>query len=102
MLKFLLSKQVVLFLKRNSSSLEVALFEIQVMVPLISAPRQCDQWCAVLFLCLPAGRAHVPAGFLPMVIISENLLSVPHVLCVKMQTKHASPDELMEKNPRKN
>lgn len=55
-------------------------------------PRQRDQRCTVLFLSLPAGKAPVPAGFLPTAIILPSFLSVPHVRCVKMQTKRTSPD----------
>lgn len=70
----------------------LALFQIQVMMPHVSAQRQHDQQCTVFILSLPVVIAAVPAGSLPSALSLASSLSMPHILGAKMQTKHAGPD----------
>lgn len=67
-------------------------------MPHVSAQRQRDQRCTVLFPSLPAGAAAVPAGSLPSALFLASSLSVPRILGTKMQTKHAGPDLRVGRN----
>lgn len=70
----------------------IVLFQIQVMMPHVSALRQHDQQHTVFILSLPVVIAAVPAGSLPSACSMASSLSMPHILSAKMQTKYAGPD----------
>lgn len=69
----------------------IVLFQIQVMMPHVSAQRQHDQQYTVFTLSLPVVIAAVPAGSLPTALSLASSLSMPHILSAKMQTKYAGP-----------
>ncbi len=70
----------------------MAVLQIQVMLPQVSAQRQHDQQYTASILSLPVVIAVVPAGSLPSALPLTSSLLMPHSPSAKMQTKRAGPD----------